>query len=196
MLLDNINTIIPDYLYLSPQYEKIKNLRKLYPNIDYYSDEDRTDILQGDGWTRLGITDIRYPSQVKTVTGLVLSNTCDIAAGNDRLMPAKIVFTPIVKLNEYESCLLSGGNILEKVKNHILAIKNQEVSNRFFLPQAQSLDSEYVALFDDAHSLPLDFYLQQPDKKAYIALSDNGFYLFMIKLAIHFCRLFDGVERQ
>ena len=63
------------------------------------------------------------------------------------------------------------------------------------LEQAQGghLEEDYVVLLDDLHSIPL---ASHPGDQKLFTLSMAGFYLFIFKLSVHFCRLHEHVDRR
>ena len=49
-------------------------------------------------------------------------------------------------------------------------------------------------LLDDLHSMPIELHGQAAEKL--FTLSMAGFYLFVLKLSVHFCRLHENVDRS
>jgi len=194
-LKDAIERQLPVYLSDQEQYNLIKNINCQYPNTDYYSYEDRSDILQGDGWTALEIINFYKPGEKKEISAIILSNTCDISPENQRIVPANIIFAPVLRVAEYYKKLANLTQDTQKIDSYFASIKNQSVSNRFYLPHSSALESDFVAILDDIHSMPAKFYLEKSERKLRIKLSAAGFYIFILKLSIHFCRLFDGAKR-
>ena len=67
---------------------------------DYYISGFNEEYLQGDAWTNLNI--FRFEDgQRGNIKGIILSNTCDILPDNIRDLSASVVFSPIIKLNNY-----------------------------------------------------------------------------------------------
>ena len=73
-------------------------------------------------------------------------------------------------------------------------IRAQGVTSIFYLPADDLLEEEHVALLDDLHSMPLEAHGQAAEKL--FTLSMAGFYLFVFKLSVHFCRLHENVDRS
>ena len=65
----------------------------------------------------------------------------------------------------------------------------------FYLPKGGALEDEYVALLDDLHSIPAHAFERVAEKKKLFTLSMVGFYLFLLKLSVHFCRFHENVAR-
>lgn len=150
-------------------------------------------VLQGDGWT--GFQIFSFPAGEKhNVRGIVLSNSCDVSVDNKRTIPLKVVFAPIVKLTGIEKKFRESGLGNEPVEAKLQAIRSQTVTNMFYLPAEDPLTEEYVALLDDVHSMPIEA-LNGVGKKLF-TLSMAGFYLFIFKLSVHFCRLQEGMDRS
>ena len=151
--------------------------------------------MQGDGWSGLGI--ISYETgERKQVRGIVLSNSCDIDPSNKRDIPVKILFAPIIKLKAYAGLLEKANIPKENIVGKFNSIRDQRVTTLFYLPQGTGLEDEYIALLDDIHSLPLKTFLEQKNRSKLFTLSLPGFYLFILKLTVHFCRFNEeGIKR-
>src|SRR6266446_2339369 len=104
---DQIQQSIPGYLTSSQQDELMRQLND-FENRSYYTSYFPDEILQGDGWSSLEI--LRFENGVRDkIKGILLSNSCDIDPANQRELPPRIVFAPLVRLDAYskllESCL-------------------------------------------------------------------------------------------
>jgi len=197
---DVLRQQIPYYLTAPPDQRKfLKELKSLgdgaksgyfiSPQSDPYLDE----MLQGDGWRNFQIFLFEAMRQ-RSVRGIVLSNTCDISPENKRDLPPKVIFAPIVKLSQIQKRFVENNLPEEKIASKTEAIRSQKTTNIFYLPADGPLDDEYVALLDDLHSMPVKTHQQQTKKL--FTLSMAGFYLFIFKLSIHFCRLHESVNRN
>lgn len=198
---ENLKDQIPYYLTSAPaQKELVANLEAIlsgaqtgyYLNAtqDSYIDER----LQGDGWRGLPL--FSYSSgEKKEVRGILLSNTCDVSPGNERTLPPKLVFAPIVRLSAIEARFAAKGISAEQIAGKVKAIKEQIATSIFYLPAGGPLEEEYVALLDDVHSVPVAAH-ENADKEKLFTLSMAGFYLFVFKLSVHFCRLQENVDRR
>ena len=151
-------------------------------------------VLQGDGWR--GLTVIQFETgDRKQVSGVVVSNACDISSANTRHLPPRLVFAPIVRLSRIEGQLRSKGFSEQVVQNITHDMRRQRTTATFFLPKQQyGPDEDSLLLLDDLHSIPTNAF--DSDAQAHMfRLSQMGFWLFLIKLSIHFCRMNDGIVR-
>ncbi|HGU2189500.1 TPA: hypothetical protein ACM7F1_004861, partial [Escherichia coli] len=62
--------------------------------------------LQGDIFKELTVYSIKG---TKKTRGIILSNSCDIDTSNNRDVPMRAVFAPLVSLSKFEAILLSNG---------------------------------------------------------------------------------------
>jgi len=150
--------------------------------------------LQGDGWRGLPLFSFTS-GEKKDVRGILLSNTCDVSPENDRMLPPKLVFAPIIKLSAIEARFIARGISPAQVAGKVKAIKEQISTSIFYLPVGGPLEEDYVALLDDVHSAPVSAH-ENDNKEKLFTLSMAGFYLFVFKLSVHFCRLQENVDRR
>lgn len=195
----NIDKLLPDYLSKAEknrllkalsQFEKKLNFHTIYKN--FYLRKPNEDFSQGDI-----IPSVRY-SEWNMDTGLyeklympamIISNTCDIDQSNKRDVSKEILFAPCTLLNEYTSLLPDNERltVIEK-------IKKQLYSNILFLPSPKNNNEGegYVVRLDQLFTFPLSEFLEYSNelKKNRIAsLNTVAFYIFIVKLSYHFCRL-------
>jgi hypothetical protein len=102
--IEDLQNHIPAYL-TKPQKEGLVQALNEFPRrIDYYLDRYPNELLQGDGWTGLDV--VRFETgDRKSVRGIVLSNSCDVDEGNDRAVPPRLVFAPLIPLARYVESL-------------------------------------------------------------------------------------------
>jgi hypothetical protein len=197
-LFDDIKTYLPKYLSEEATVSLFRELASFPANIDsrMYSlrlKEEQT-IFQGDGLTELWVCDL--PSETRKRTRvMVLSNTCDIAPENRRLLGPRLLYCPIIRLAEYESLLRAA--IMSTAEEHLKALRRQEITSMMYLPENEKLGGEAVALLDrvnncDAQSLNLN----ELTRTRLFTLGDYGFYLFLLKISIHLTRIREGVARS
>lgn len=191
---ESIQDQIPYYLTREDKDSLITALNS-FPHVDYYLNRYPQDFLQGDGWTSLGVIRLE-DGERKFVKGILLSNSCDIDMANKRDLPAKIVFSPIIRLSRYKELLMNSIQDGNRIENKIAAIKEQKVTALFYLPKGSILDDDYVAVLDDIHTIPLNSFIAQDSKQKLFTLSQVGFYLFLLKLSVHFCRFQENIERR
>ena len=192
---ESIKDQIPYYLSQKAKEHLAKALDNFPRQIDYYIDLYPDEILQGDGWTCVDV--IRFEDgERKLIKALLLSNSCDIAPENKRDLPTKLSFASMVRLDRYQKLLTSGGLDPEQIKAKVQAIKEQRVTSLVYLPKGSALDNDYVALLDDIHTVPYQAFRARDEKKKLFTLSNVGFYLFVLKLSVHFCRLHEEIVRD
>ncbi|WP_124295811.1 hypothetical protein [Acetobacter pasteurianus] len=160
-----------------------------------YRDNFKSEMLQGDGWKGFQLYIFKKKS-LKSVSGLILSNSCDIETKNLRDTPARVTFCPLVKLNKYQEVLKKAQLPEEKIQQKISAIRSQKITNIFFLPAGRWGTDDYIIRFDDIYSMLVkDFHENQECEKIF-TLSNTGFYMLLLKLSIHFCRFQEKVDRK
>jgi hypothetical protein len=193
---NSIQQHIPHYLTLDQKKALAEALSRFPADSEYYLlGKYEDELLQGDGWRNLQL--FRFDTgERKNVLGIILSNTCDVAPENVRGLPPNIIFAPIMKLSSYIHLLQLAQVDTEKVKQKIASIKSQGVTTIFYLPDALGgLDDEHIVLLDDVHTMPSTAFHRITTKTKAFTLSTLGFYLFIFKLSMHFCRLREDVVR-
>ena len=194
---DTLESQIPYYLTRDQKEGLIKALSDFNETPfarGYYTSLYMEETLQGDGWSGLEV--IRFETGDRNqIKGIILSNTCDISPENIREVPPKIVFAPLIKLKKYEKLLLTKGLKKVQINAKLKAIRKQSVTTMFYLPSGGYLDEEYVAILDDLHSIPSNVFLDNNKRNKLFTLSMFGFYLFLFKLSVHFCRFHENLER-
>ena len=198
-ILENIVEHIPFYLTQDKDAKEgfVKNLENFPNNINYYTSYYPNDELQGDGWEGLDIVDV-VTSRKRSVKGIILSNSCDISTENKRVLPPNILFAPIVELETYRNKLIKAGIAENQINSKIEAIKKQKVTSLFYLPTMGNFP-ESIVIFDDVRSLPMHYFQSKKSSqiiKKVFTLSQFGFYLFLFKISIHFCRFHEKVLRD
>lgn len=188
---------IQDHL---PQYLTSEKQRALaealadFENRNYYTQLYSEEMFQGDGWSSIEIVRFDTGDRDK-IKGILLSNSCDIDPKNRRDFPPRIVFAPLVRLEAYEKRL---AEIVDRgaLENKLTAIRKQTISSLFYLPAGATLTSEHIAILDDLHTIPLATFLTEANRAKLFTLGQMGFYLFLMKLSIHFCRFQEGIDRS
>ncbi|MEO5329236.1 MAG: hypothetical protein H7829_13455 [Magnetococcus sp. THC-1_WYH] len=194
---DSIEKHIPYYL-TKTQKEGLAKALSDFANcgardVGFYIDKYPNEPLQGDGWAGLDVFSFENGAR-KRIKGIILSNTCDMSQENERTIPLKVVFAPVIRISKYTERLRESISSEEQIANKIRAIKNQEVTSMFYLPKSKTEGHDYIALLDDLHSIPAQNLKQEECKKIF-TLSMFGFYLLLFKISVHFCRFHEGVNR-
>src|SRR5437660_1271202 len=103
---ETIQDHLPYYLTEDAKRGVLKELKNFQlGKMQYYLlNQYRGEMLQGDGWTRLQIRNFDTGERI-FIKGVVLSNTCDVAPGNKRDLPVKIIFAPLISLTAYVALL-------------------------------------------------------------------------------------------
>jgi hypothetical protein len=191
---ETLTSQIPYYLTREQKDGLLKALNEFPRPVPYYIDRYQDELLQGDGWARFDIVDFETGARDR-IKGIVLSNSCDISIENKREVPPKITFAPIIKLGKYAQLLLKNNLTKQQIEDRFNAIREQRVTSMFFLPRGGALDEDHVALLDDLHTVPAIAFQQVNDQRKLFTLSMVGFYLFLLKLSVHFCRFQEEVAR-
>lgn len=194
---EDLQKAIPAYLSAADKAALAKALKdfpqagRTYP---YFLNQSDMNPLQGDIWRGLEIIRIEDGTQ-KKVLGMIISNSCDISPENKRLLPPRISFATLIPLERYRQILLNNNIEPERVKTHLIQIRNQSITSIFYIPSGAELQEEHIALFQDVHSLPLANFQVSVEKSRLASLNQLAFYLFLFKLSIHFCRFMEGIDR-
>ena len=191
---EQVRLYLPQYLSPERQQGLWDELRAFPNNRSIYSTRnDDPECLQGDGWRGFVAVDFHSLDR-KTVSGLVLSNSCDLSLANMRATTSNITFVPLMKLQRYLAVLENNGQSEQQRADVAASIRRQAVTSLMHLPAIPGQMEESLALFGDVRSQPLDHFMAG-EHSLIFRLSDFGFYLFLFKLSIHFTRMLEGVER-
>jgi len=191
---DQVRLYLPQYLSPERQKDLWNDLRSFPNNRSIYSTRNNDpDCLQGDGWRGFVAIDFHSLDR-KTVSGLVLSNSCDVAPRNTRATTPNITFAPLMKLQKYLTVLEQNGLNERQRMDVSTSIRKQSVTSLMHLPAIANHMEESVAIFGDVRSQPLDHFMAS-ERSLMFRLSDFGFYLFLFKLSVHFTRMLEDVER-
>jgi hypothetical protein len=191
-----IRDYLPYYLTEEAKVGIVRELNKFqvgqmqYYLLNRYEEE----MLQGDGWTRLHLRNFHTGDKI-LINGVVLSNTCDVDPSNKRDLPVNIVFAPLVLLEAYVRRLITAGVSETSIDDKIAAMRRQEVTNVFYMPAGGGIDKEHIVMLDDIHSMPAYVYEEETSRSKIFTLSQAGFYLFILKLSMHFCRFHENLLR-
>jgi hypothetical protein len=198
---EEIKIYLPKYLSADSKNALLDALRE-FPDIDaekFYTSKlaDTSIYYQGDGVR--GFIYMQLPeTETKVVNALLLSNTCDMASENVRLFKNRVVYAPILKLELYEKVLNESGVSPEKIADHIASIKNQQITQIFYLPRYNDHVCESLVFFDQVLNISPDYFADSTDiqQRRIFSLSNFGHYLLLFKLSFHFCRFQDKIDRD
>lgn len=197
--LGDVRRYLPQYLSPGTTDKLLADLGSFPNNIDkrMYGFEGRLPdvIYQGDGINDLPI--IHLPGiEIKESKALVVSNTCDIDLANVRKFDSNIVYAPILNLDKYQTGLrTSAVYSATEITTHINDIRQQRITQIFYLPQFGDFPESFV-LLDNLVSLTSKHYARaRLGEHRMFSLSQYGHYLFLYKLSIHFTRFHEKVDR-
>jgi hypothetical protein len=195
--VDTLRQFLPYYLTGEQQNRLAKELSDFDSNKPFYilnTTLYQDELLQGDGWTKLMVANLETGDR-KSIQGLLLSNSCDISPENKRDLPTSVTFAPIVEVDQLKSWLAASQLEPNKIDNKLRDIRDQNVSSIFYLPPGGPFTKEHVALLGQVHSMPIKMFQAALGRTKLFTLDTLGFYVFIVKLSIHFCRLREHVNR-
>lgn len=200
MDLEDIRIYLPKYLSAKEEDELFSDLRNFPDNIEnrMYSSIGKMEgiIYQGDGIN--GLLFINFPD-LKTGAGkgLIISNTCDVFEEHKRIFYPHICYSPIFNLKKYRQAITESGKYSgERIESHISAIKKQQITQIFYLPSNGTTIEDSIVFLDRINNCKNEYIDREKlgDIKLF-TLSNYGFYIFLIKLSIHFTRIRENVNR-
>ena len=201
MIFDDVKVYLPKFLSDENERNLYLSLKDFPDNIDnrFYTEalHDNNIIYQGDGIKNLLVVNMQDKS-FKEVPCMVFSNTCDINIENIRNFTSQIVYAPIFNLSKYYEQILKNSQKDKKdILAHIEAIKKQEITQIFYLPQISRKLEESIVFLDRVVNFPTQNIERKNIKeKRIFTLSNYGVYVFLLKLSIHFTRITDRVDRD
>jgi hypothetical protein len=130
----------------------------------------------------------------KQVSGIILSNSCDIDCANRRDYPVNVTFAPLLTIESLGAMWTAGGANEHQVRDRMSMVKRQSVSHLFYLPNGPH-GKDVVCDFSTLGVMRMDDFIDNSTAHIF-TLNDIGYYFFLIKLSIHFLRLTDGVQRE
>jgi len=211
--LELIRTFLPKYLTPEQQDNLFKTVQKYFP---FSTDPDQI-------YSRLSDTNLYYQGdclidipfssfsegefQTAYLKGIIASNTCDISPDNERIDSPNIQFSSVFSVNEYISVLKNNSISGERISSFLDNLRNNRISNLLYLPAKKSGEKEILeesfVRFDINVTLPISIFNDETYDKNYspegdrlFSFSNYGFYLFLIKLSVHYCRFREGVFRN
>ena len=186
----------PPYLTPGDKFRLFDELRRFPESVDYYMPFKSEEILQGDGIDGLAYVyrDSGGALQEREIKGIVVSNSCDIAPANESTFSSKLLYAPIAELNGVVQRYSHSGKSDEQIRTFTETIRKQRVTSVFYLPELNSKLPESIAYLDDIRPIDLGEFYGCGFERIF-SLSQYGFWIFLIKLSIHFTRMQEGVRR-
>jgi hypothetical protein len=211
--LELIRTFLPKYLTPELQENLFKTVQDNFPfstdpNLIYSRIPEVEYYYQGDC-----LVDIPFSSfnngafEIAYLNGIVASNTCDICPNNERIDSPNVQFASVFSLSEYIEKLKAKNINQKRIHSFVDDLKGNRISNLFYLPEKRNgqdiiLEESFVR-FDLNVTLPISIFMGDtydnsyaPEGDRLISFSNYGFYLFLIKLSVHYCRFREGVFRD
>jgi hypothetical protein len=194
-IFDQIRLFLPKYLTEEETRQLFSELSKFPENLNFYTHrpELQEQFLQGDGWRGFVVIDF-ITGDRKEVSGMIISNSCDVNPETLRDLPVNVLFAPLIQLSRYVEILQRAGKREEQIENHIRNIKKQYVTSIFYVPQCSGSIDESIILLDDIHAHPLQDFLGRTPRSLF-TLNQYAFYILLLKLSIHFSRFREGIDR-
>ncbi len=193
-LLENIQQYFPYYLTAADKRDLYAEIRRFPNNKEFYlANIYQNKTLQGDGWRSFVLANIES-SEKKSISGVVVSNSCDIDPDNGLREGQKILFAPLIRLLKYTEEMHRQGVSQQEIERNLDNIRKQCISHVFYLPEWTGYLDESIVMLDDINSNPLSCFLEQRPQKIF-CLNQFAHYLFLIKISIHFTRLREGLRR-
>ena len=200
MSFEDIEKYLPKYLSDANQknlYEQLKDFPENIDNIYSPNPTFEDGIVQSDVVDNIPFIDLPN-TEIKKAKVLVLSNSCDIDPDNTRNLPPSVSYIPLISVNKFILLLEVKGKDRSKIANIIKDIKKQSITSMFYLPKGANIDEDSIALFDKTlHCKRDDFFsLAQENNNKLATFTNYGFYVFLLKLSIHFTRIHEGIDRN
>jgi len=200
MLPDDIKLYLPKFLSDEDSKELQRAVSAMLAGTpkSYYTNRLAQEpiLYQGDGIINLPYLELPRVD-IKDVNAMVLSNTCDVDPENPRDFPPRVLYAPIMPLANYRAGILRAtGKSEEQVDAHLSAIRQQHITQVFYLPEYPGKMEESIVYMDRIVNIgngTIDR-TTLPDQRIF-TLSDFGAWLFVLKLSIHFSRVQDKVSR-
>jgi hypothetical protein len=186
---------LPKYLTPDQQNELFEELDSFPDNRSFYLGKDHfsQEMLQGDGWT--GFVVINFKTlEKKPISGIVLSNSCDISLENKRRLPVNILFAPIIRLSKYIELLRQAGESEPQIDSRLYDLRRQHMTQIFYLPERSDVIEESIVVLDNVHTHPRGDFHEETNSKVF-TLNQHAFYIFLMKLSIHLCRFNEKIAR-
>lgn len=208
---DKFELILPNYL-VDPDKSRLRDaLKQFIPSergneinyTNFYKNYQHAYFMQSDLVKEIRISqwDDESTSYKKGYTdAIIISNTCDISFENKQELNLKeCLFAPLIDFSVYLEDLKNAGYTQEKIDIFSKTVKAQLRTNIFYLPLHSKEDKEYIVLLDNVFWFPsseLNSYITDIENNRITSLSYFGFYLFILKLSYHLCRLPEQCDRE
>lgn len=211
MNVETLEKYLPAYLNSDSKNSLLKFLNsdfdKNLTSSEVYLTETKDYFMQGDIF--LNIPFLRITEKEPLISdALMISNTCDVDRNNVRkTQEINFNFIQIFRLRETIEGLKKKNISSDSIRSFENDIRKNQISNCFYLPACKSESGhiqfeESYACFDKTSCYSPNFiYKNYKDhetkqRRRAISLTNYGFYLLIVKMSIHFCRLKEGDIRS
>jgi hypothetical protein len=209
MILSNqaFDELLPPYLHEIAK-GRIRNALSQFTlegDIDYsefYNTSDHDFLMQADMLNSVkGVLWDEKSGEVESGyhPAMLISNSCDVTVDNTRLLNQKdALFAPIIPLNVYVDDCIKEGFTKEQINGFLNALRKQEYTNLFYLPPNPINQREYFVRLDRIYWLPISQFkntMENLKDSKFLSLSHWAWYLFLVKLSLHTCRVPETIER-
>lgn len=193
---EEIRVLLSEHLLQDNLDSAVEEIQQIQDGRGMIAADHEIPILQGDIFDRVPCV-LRANGHVtiESKRVLLVSNSCDATADNPRPIPLDLTVAPLLRLSRYYQMLIDNGVDAAKVDDAILSIKRQQKTNIVYLPTGAGIQEEMVALLDKVQSLPYDEFFATGALRLAV-LTQRGYWILLVKLAMHFSRPYEGVERQ
>lgn len=182
---------------VNPQKNKIPDYSNFYINSssDYLMQSDLLNSVKMISWDE-------DAKDFKTgyISAMLISSTCDLSKDNIHTINKKeALFAPIIAISEFCADLKKEGYSEDRIKAFYDTLRKQEFSNLFYIPKNEKNENDYMVFLDKVSWFPATELINDEVKLndlRFISLSNFGFYLFILKLSYHFCRLPEEADRS
>jgi hypothetical protein len=200
---DDFKKYLPQYLSatsLDGLFEDIQKFVQTGSSEEVYTSglKEKDQIFQGDALNELPFITFPHDSAPINCKAIVLSNSCDINPENLRPFNSHIIYSPIWKLSAYTEFLKESGINQQKLINHLSDIKSQTVTQILYLPQNDDGPDEDCIVFLDriCHCDMAHIERETVRGRRLFSFGNFGFYLFLLKISIHFTRIREKIDRD
>ncbi len=193
---EEIRVLLSEHLLQDNLDSAVEEIREMQNGRGMIAADHEIPILQGDIFDRVPCVlraDGNVTIEPKRV--LLVSNSCDATPDNPRPIPLDLTVAPLLRLSRYHQMLVDNGVDAGKADDAIRSIRRQEKTNIVYLPTGAGIQEEMVALLDKVQSLPYGEFIAAGAPRLAV-LTTRGYWILLVKLAMHFSRPHEGVERQ
>lgn len=185
---------IPHYLSNKDKDKLFSELAGFPENQNMFCGPLEDGLLQGDVCDGLEVINF-HNGHRSTVRAIVLSNSCDIDLSNRGTENRKIMFCPVITLRRFADYLVEIGATQQQIDGTLFSLRKQLSTNNFFIPRKEGIIEDSIVMFDDIYSQPMQTVIERPPARR-LSLNQYGYYIFLVKLSIHFLRVQEGVIRR